>query len=68
MVAWLPPAARETLLWLPMVHGVEMVRHGYFGDVVTTYENPAYFALVNLCLTLIGLAMIRDTARKVQPA
>lgn len=67
MVHWLPKAAQDALLWLPMVHGVEMLRHGYFGNIVPTYENPAYFAVANLFLTLIGLAMVRDMGRRVQP-
>lgn len=67
MVDWLPKAAQEAILWLPMVHGVEMLRHGYFGAVVPTYENPAYFAAANLVLMLIGLALARETGRRVQP-
>ena len=67
MVHWLPKAAQETLLWLPMVHTVEMVRHGYFGQVVPTYENPAYVIVANMALTLIGLALVRESSRKVQP-
>lgn len=67
MVDWLPQAAQEKFFWVPMVHGVEMLRHGYFGDVVQTHESPAYFALVNLLLTLIGLALVRETGRRVQP-
>jgi capsular polysaccharide transport system permease protein len=67
MVHWLPKAGQEAVLWLPMVHGVEMIRHGYFGEVVPTYENPAYFAMANLVLTLIGLALVRETGRRVQP-
>ncbi|HNF09583.1 MAG TPA: ABC transporter permease, partial [Pseudomonadales bacterium] len=50
MVHWLPKAAQEVVLWLPMVHGVEMIRHGYFGAVVPTYEDPVYFAIANLLL------------------
>ena len=67
MVHWLPRAAQDAVLWLPMVHGVEMVRHGYFGNVVPTHESPAYFVLVNLVLTLIGLALVREAGRRVQP-
>lgn len=67
MVHWLPKAAQEGVLWLPMVHGVEMVRHGYFGNAVPTYENPSYFAVANLVLMLIGLALVRETGRNVQP-
>lgn len=67
MVDWLPKAAQEKIVWVPMVHGVEMLRHGYFGDVVRTHENPVYLVLVNLVLTLIGLALVRETGRRVQP-
>jgi len=67
MVDWLPKEAQVGILWLPMVHGVEMIRHGYFGEVVPTYENPAYFSVANLVLTLIGLALVRETGRRVQP-
>ncbi len=67
MVHWLPPAAQEAVLWLPMVHGVEMIRHGYFGNIVPTYEDPAYFAVVNLVMMLIGLSLVRETGRRVQP-
>ncbi len=67
MVHWLPQTAQEAVLWLPMVHGVEMIRHGYFGGVVPTYESPAYLAVANLVLMLIGLALVRETGRRVQP-
>jgi len=67
MVHWLPDEAQKAVLWLPMVHGVEMVRHGFFGRVVPTYEDPAYFAAANLLLTLTGLALVRETGRRVQP-
>lgn len=67
MVHWLPYGAQKAIFWVPMVHGVEMVRHGFFGNVVPTYENPLYFAAVNLILTLIGLALVREAGRRVQP-
>lgn len=67
LVHWLPKAAQQAVLWLPMVHGVEMIRHGYFGEIVPTYENPIYFSSINLLLTLIGLALVRDSGRRVEP-
>lgn len=67
MVDWLPKEAQEIILWIPMVHGTEMLRHGYFGDIVRTYENPAYLMLWNLCLLFIGLALTRETGRRVEP-
>lgn len=67
MVHWLPQAAHDFVLWLPMVHGIEMIRHGFFGNVVPTYENPTYFATANLMLSLLGLALVRESSRRVQP-
>lgn len=67
MVDWLPKAAQQAVLWLPMVHGVEMVRHGFFGNVVPTYGDPAYFAGANLLLTFVGLVLVREAGRRVEP-
>jgi capsular polysaccharide transport system permease protein len=67
MVDWLPRGLQEAVLWVPMLHGVEMVRHGYFGASVITYENPMYLVATNLVLTLVGLALVRISGRRVQP-
>jgi len=67
MVDWLPKVAQDFLLWVPMVHGTEMVRHGFFGTAVRTYEDPVYLALFNAVLTLFGLALLRETGRRVEP-
>ncbi|MFM0152456.1 ABC transporter permease [Paraburkholderia sediminicola] len=67
MVDWLPKNAQSLILWLPMVHGTEMIRHGYFGGQVRTYEDPVYLIMVNLFLTLIALALVRETSRRVEP-
>lgn len=67
MVDWLPKYAQEYALWIPMVHGTEMIRHGYFGNIVPTYENPVYLILFNLALTLLGLALVKEAGRKVEP-
>lgn len=67
MVDWLPKAAQEYILWVPMVHATEMIRHGYFGEIVRTYEDPVYLILFNIGLTFIGLALARETGRRVEP-
>ena len=64
MVDWLPATAQKIVLLLPMVHGVELVREGYFGNVVRTHYDMRYMAMVNLVLTLIGLFLLRDAARR----
>lgn len=66
MVDWLPPAAREYALMLPMVHGVEVLREGYFGHAVRTHHDIGYMALVNLVLTFLGLVLLKDAARRVE--
>jgi ABC-type polysaccharide/polyol phosphate export permease len=65
MVDWLPPAGREVVLLLPMVHTVELIREGYFGNVVRTHYDMAYVAAFNLVLTLAGLFVMHAAARRV---
>lgn len=67
MVDWLPKIAQDIVLWLPMVHGTEMIRHGYFGNDIITHEDPIYFISINLLLTLIGLMLVRKISYKVLP-
>lgn len=67
MVDWLPPEAQKMVLLLPMVHGVEILREGYFGSSVRVHYDFAYMAIICLCMTLLGLAQVRDVSRKVIP-
>jgi capsular polysaccharide transport system permease protein len=66
MVEWLPPAAREVVLLLPMVHGVELMREGFFGAAVTTYYDFNYLALSCLLLTGAGVWLARHASRVVE--
>lgn len=66
MVEWLAPAFREMALLLPMVHGVEMLRAGYFGSAVTTHYDMVYMAEVNLALLFLGLGLLRNAARRLE--
>ena len=49
-----------------MVHITEMIRHGYFGNAVRTFEDPAYLITINLILTLTGLILVRQTAENLE--
>lgn len=65
LVSSLPPAAQEFMLYLPMIHGTEMFRHGYFGNSIITMENPFYLFCCTLIILLIGLAMMRSFSKGV---
>jgi ABC-type polysaccharide/polyol phosphate export permease len=67
MVDWLPPVGRKVVLWLPMVHGVEILREGYFGIGVHAHYDISFMSVVSLCLTLTGLALTREAGRRVEP-
>jgi ABC-type polysaccharide/polyol phosphate export permease len=67
MVDWLPATAQKFVLFLPMVHGVEILREGYFGSAVHAHYDMTYMGIVNLCLTLLGLSQERVISRTVMP-
>lgn len=67
MVDWLHGSLKEVVLWLPMVHGLEMLRHGYFGDAIPTYESPLFLVIANSILMLIGLMLAKRTSNRVEP-
>ena len=54
------------VLLLPMVHGVEILREGFFGNAVRTHYNVGYMAICCLVLTLAGLYLVRQAGRKVE--
>lgn len=66
MVDWLPEPFRKIILYLPMVHATEMIRHGYYGDIVRTYEDPVYMMKCNLVILFIGLVLTRYVSRKIE--
>jgi ABC-type polysaccharide/polyol phosphate export permease len=66
MVDWLPAGMQKIVLLLPMVHGVEMLRAGYFGNVVPTHYDVGYMALCCLSLSLVGLYVVRQASRRVE--
>lgn len=55
----LPLPIQEAALRIPMIHGTEMFRQGYFGKSVTTMEEPFFLFMCNLALLLLGLMMVR---------
>lgn len=67
LVEALPKAAQEFVLWFPMVHGVEYVREGYFGQSIHAHHDLVYMGSVCLALSVMGLAVMRRISREVMP-
>lgn len=63
----MPATIQPYLLKVPMIHGSEMFRHGYFGDTVITYEDPFFLLWVNLSLWLIGLLLVKRFSKGIEP-
>jgi ABC-type polysaccharide/polyol phosphate export permease len=67
MVEWLPEAARNWLLYVPMVNCVELLREGYFGSAVHAHYDVAYVAKVCAVFSVAALAQERIVSRNVTP-
>jgi len=67
MVDWIPPAFQKLVLLLPMVHGTELLRSGYFGSLVKPHYDLGYMATCDLILLFIGLFLVRDAGMRVEP-
>lgn len=66
MVDWLPPGFRSVVLLLPMVHGVEILREGWFGGVVPAHYDVGYMAGCCLVLSLCALYLQREARRRLE--
>jgi ABC-type polysaccharide/polyol phosphate export permease len=67
MVDWLPENVQNFILYLPMVHGVEILRDGYYGSLVHAHYDIAYMAVICLCMTLLALILVRHVSHRVMP-
>jgi ABC-type polysaccharide/polyol phosphate export permease len=49
-----------------MVHGVELLRYGYFGKTVTPHYDIPYMAMCCLLLDFFALYVVREASRRVE--
>lgn len=63
LASWLTPRMRDYLLWSPFVTGMEMLRKGIWGDLITAYYYPWYTIGCSAVLTMIGLILCRRVRR-----
>ena len=66
MVEWLPEKMQKLVLYLPMVHGVEILRKGYFGNSVPTHYDIGYMATCCLVLTFAGVYLVRQAGLRIE--
>jgi capsular polysaccharide transport system permease protein len=66
MVEWLPRKLQTLVMYLPMVHGVELLRQGYFGNVVRTHYDVGYMAICCLVLTAAGFYLVREASKRIE--
>ena len=64
-VSALPEKFRNAVLYIPMVHGVEIVREGFFGSSFHAHYSIPYMVGWCLVLTFIGLGQITIISRKI---
>ncbi len=67
MVDWLGKDFQEIVLMFPMVHGVEIVREGYFGFAARSHYDASYMIKFCLFLTILGLHLSKVTSRAMNP-
>ena len=67
LVDALPQAAQNFILLVPMVHGIELLREGYFGSAIKAHYDIGYMALWCTGLSVLGLAKLRVVSRQVVP-
>lgn len=65
LAMWLTPEARHYLLLSPPVSGMEMMRHGIFGDVVRPYYSLYNALTFCIVATMLGLALCRKVRRNL---
>lgn len=67
MVSWLPTNVRDIVLWIPMVHTTEMLRDGFFGNIVQAYYDLSYFFIFTIILSIIGFSLSKILEKRLQP-
>ncbi len=67
LVSALPPTFREIALYVPMVHGVEMIREGFFGSKIWAIYDASYLISWTVTLSVIALILVRWVEKRLVP-
>ena len=66
LVDHLPKKAQDFVIWIPMVHGSECIRDGYFGSKFTAHYSPAYIMIWSICLLLVAMLALRKISKNIE--
>jgi ABC-type polysaccharide/polyol phosphate export permease len=64
-VGALPEKFQHAVLYIPTVHGVEILREGFFGSSFHAHYSILYMVGWCLALTFIGLGQMTIISRKI---
>lgn len=66
MVDWLPKKLQSAFLLSPMVNGVEMLREGYFGEIVQAHYSISYLITCNIVVTAFALLLLSQVKKFIE--
>jgi capsular polysaccharide transport system permease protein len=65
MMSWLTPEAQNFVYYSPFVHGMELIRHGIFGERINAQWDVSVPIAASMVCMIIGLAMCRRVRREL---
>jgi len=66
LVDHLPKYAQDFVLWIPMVHGSECIRDGYFGSKFTAHYSPAYIIIWSISLLFVSMLALKKISKNIE--
>lgn len=66
MVFWLPPVARQVVLYSPLVHASEMYRAGMFGQAIPTFWDPWYILIWGIAANALGWVLVLKAQKHIE--
>lgn len=63
-----PKSLQDILYFFPMVHGVEMLREGYFGSAFRAHYDVGFLLCACLGMSFIAMLEVRVASRNIVPA
>lgn len=66
MVYWLPPLARQLVVYSPLVHASEMFRAGYFGPDLPATWDATYLFIWGIAVNAVGWILVLKAQQHIE--